>query len=99
MIINLITSRRLFSSRPKYFSIREIDNKWLGQRFDKLVMAKMDVSWSGAHKLVRSNKIFISKGGKTSKGGVLDENEFVLKDVAYKLKDGDILCIDDTLIE
>ena len=65
-MFNLTNCRRLFASRPKYFTMREIDDKWIGQRFDKFVMAKMDVSWSAAHKFVRSSKVFIAEGGKGS---------------------------------
>ena len=62
-----------------------------------MVMQKLDVSWAGAQKFVRSSKVFIAN--KKGAGGILDEDAFVLKEIAYKIKDGDILCIDDKLLD
>ena len=96
-MFNQLSLRRCFASRPKYFTLREIDKRWIGQRLDKLVMQKLDVSWSGAQKFVRSNKVFVAN--KRGAGGVLDEDGFVLSQIAYKIKDGDIMCIDDKLLD
>ena len=66
-----------------------IGNKWVDQRLDKVVMHRMDVPWSAAHKMVRAKGIYVRKPGT---------KENVYKKVGYKIEKGDLLCITDRLL-
>ena len=56
-------------------------------------MQKLDVSWSAAHRHVRTGKVFIAVGG-----GARGEEQYVKHQTSYKIAKGDIFCIDDKLL-
>lgn len=58
-------------------------------------MAKLGMPWSDVHRYVRSKDLFVARTGNH----LTDEERYVLKDTAYKLGHGDILCISDSLLQ
>jgi len=72
------------------FGLYAIDSNSVGFRFDKYVMSALDMPWSAAHKHIEGRSIFVFRPSMQI---------YVMKEVGYKLTEGDMLCVTDRLMQ
>ncbi len=83
---------RLFSEkllRQPWNRVVAVPKDFHGERLDKFLMQQLNLTWTAAHKLVRTKKAFVVK--KTAAPGT--ESRFVYRDSAYKIMRDDEVCL------